>query len=199
MHQVVSIHGGMTFPDNDLFYKWLRSYELNPRDDVKKWKNWLKEQLPESCEFFSPSMPNNYRADYEAWKIWFEHYIPFLDGEKLVLIGHSLGAVFLCKYLIENELPKQVDQLHLIGGAVEDNLPDDNEYIGNFAFDKSQLSSVKAENIFVYHSKDDEICPFEHGVALHEGLGGTFVTFEDRGHFLDPEFPELLANITESL
>ncbi|NOZ43581.1 MAG: hypothetical protein GXP45_00120 [bacterium] len=67
-------------------------------------------------------MPNKQRADYHARKIWFEKLFPYINSSKeskLILIGHSLGAIFLAKYLSENTFPKTIDQLHLISSVFD--------------------------------------------------------------------------------
>jgi hypothetical protein len=141
-------------------------------------------------------MPNSQNAKYEEWKIWFERYSEFLhDG--IILIGHSLGGYFLAKYLTENTMPVSVRALFLIAAPFK---PDDfgGEDGGDFVFDTSKLGKLteRAEKIFIYHSKDDPIVPYAHAqMYKHVLYGAKLVFFEDRGHFLEEEFQELLQNI----
>ena len=72
--------------------------EVNPFEEKKRRRMRLQEQLPE-FKVIKPEMPNKDMARYSAWKLWFEKHLPFLDSEKLIVIGHSLGAMFLIKYL----------------------------------------------------------------------------------------------------
>jgi predicted alpha/beta hydrolase family esterase len=75
-------------------------------------------------------MPNTMNAKYGEWKVWFEKYFSHIHGiehhasakttleriaekkehekdlKKLVLVGHSLGAIFLMKYLSESGFPR---------------------------------------------------------------------------------------------
>jgi len=54
----------------------------------------------------------------------------------------------------------------------------------------------QCDNMYLYHSKDDDIVAFENSERLIKYLSdATFEIFEDRGHFLQPAFPELLENI----
>lgn len=72
--------------------------EVNPFEEKKRRRMTPQEQLPE-FKVIKPEMPNKDMARYSAWKLWFEKHLPFLDSEKLIVIGHSLGAIFLIKYL----------------------------------------------------------------------------------------------------
>jgi pimeloyl-ACP methyl ester carboxylesterase len=55
------------------------------------------------------------------------------------------------------------------------------------------------DKIFLYHSKDDPVVPFSHLAKFKAHLPKAEVSvFEDRAHFSQSEFPELLANIRAS-
>ena len=52
--------------------------------------------------------------------------------------------------------------------------------------------------IFLYHSSDDFCVPFSQWERLYEFLpNAKFENFEDRGHMLMEEFPELIQNIKD--
>ncbi len=65
-------------------------------------------------------MPNKTNAQFEEWKIWFEKFIPFLN-DGVILVGHSLGGVFLAKYLSENKFPKKIGGVFLVSAVYEKN------------------------------------------------------------------------------
>ncbi len=54
----------------------------------------------------------------------------------------------------------------------------------------------QAEEVNVWHSKDDFIVPFEE-FDLYKKFApeAKFVAFVDKNHFLIPEFPELIDSI----
>ncbi len=150
-------------------------------------------------------MPNKRWADYKAWEIWFEKLFDYINPEnssKLVLIGQSLGAAFLLKYLANKSMPKPILQLHLISSPVEDN-DETGEKLIDFKPDLTKLSKIEkqANKIFLYHSKDDHVVPFKHSVLLKERFkNAKLFEFEDRGHFYtEPVFIELLDNILQNL
>jgi predicted alpha/beta hydrolase family esterase len=194
--QILMVHGGMVFENKEEYYKFLLSMEVNPYNNTKGWKSNLQEDLGDNFEVFKPSMPEPNYSDYNAWKIWFEKYFDFLTSKNIILIGHSLGTIFLSKYLTEHTFPKKISQLHLVT-PIFSHTP--HESIGNFSFDNTKLSNVskKCEIIFLYHSHDDDIVPFNHSVEYKQRLENSeLIEFEDRGHFIDQEhFEELVEKI----
>ena len=97
--QVVVIHGGRTFPTYEEYLHSLKTREITAEKFKlqKDWKESLQNELGEEFEVFNPKMPNGNNAVYEEWKIWFERMLGFL-GDNAVLIGQSLGGIFLVKY-----------------------------------------------------------------------------------------------------
>ena len=118
MKQIIFVHGGSRYPDNDAFCEALKTWEYKPFTTRKRWITRIQEQL-ERFQVFVPQMPNFANASYKAWKIWFEKWFSFFNEEDLILIGHSLGWQFLIKYLSENILPKHINQLHLVSTIID--------------------------------------------------------------------------------
>ena len=198
--QMVFIHGGMAFRNEDDFMTYLKTVPIDDplAESPKRWKNTLRDALGSDFEVFLPSMPNKQNAKYSEWKIWFERYIGFLrDG--VVLAGHSQGGYFLAKYLSENVLPIKVRALYLIAAPMG---PDGlgGEDGGDFAPDAALLKDISKniEDIYVFHSKDDPVVPFAHAEGYREAIPDIhMVTFERKGHFLSEEFPELIQSIRD--
>jgi predicted alpha/beta hydrolase family esterase len=65
-------------------------------------------------------MPCRENASYPAWKIWFEKIFPYLNEENIIIVAHSLGGIFISKYLSENAFPKHLAQLHLVAPVLDD-------------------------------------------------------------------------------
>ncbi len=103
--QILIINGGNTFPSYGDYISHLKTKELNLErlKPIKDWKDSFQEDLGENYEVFIPKMPNITNARFEEWKIWFEKIINKLN-ENSILIGHSLGGIFLAKYFEENKL-----------------------------------------------------------------------------------------------
>ncbi len=188
--QIIVIPGGDSFNTYDEYISSLENWEVTidkfrPRKD---WKTTLQQKLGEDYDVLMPQMPNKTNCRYNEWKIWFERMFPFLNSE-VILLGHSLGGMFLTKYLTENDFPKQINGLFLIA-------PPHNKTaeIGDFILPKSfDRLSEQVKNIFFYYSKDDVIVPFSELAEFQKQLPeAEAFTFEDRGHFNQEEFPELV-------
>lgn len=198
--QVFYIHGGEAFSDYDKFLEYLRTKELKTLEEKpKRWADLLQEDLGNEFEVFKPQMPNKQNAKYEEWKIWFERHFDFLH-EGVILVGWSQGAYFLLKYLIENITPFKVSSLLLLAAPCEnDNFGGEDG--GDFRFDIDRLPIIaeRVGYIHIFHSKDDFVVPYEHALKYKEALPkATLHTFEDRNHFLQEEFPELIEEIQKT-
>jgi len=187
--QVITIHGGEAWNSYEEYIEFLKQKDYNPYEQkTDSWRKKLGDELGDKYDVISPLMPCGWNAKYLEWAIWFEKLFPYLQ-EGVILVGHSLGANFLAKYLLENKLPVSIEQLHLVAGCFGAG--------GGFElFD--DLSNVEAQcgEIYIYHSKDDFVVDFNDGKKYAKALPTAyFMEFEDRNHFLQEEFPELVDKI----
>ncbi|OGB74971.1 hypothetical protein A2810_02725 [candidate division Kazan bacterium RIFCSPHIGHO2_01_FULL_49_10] len=196
MQQVVLIHGGEDFRSYEEYIKNLKAYQPEIEEFLpkKRWKRTLAERLGEGYQVFTPEMPNSENARYEEWKIWFEKMFPFLDDD-LILVGHSLGGIFLPKYLSENIFPKKIKAVVLVSP------PYDSEGLepplADFVLTKplAQLAQ-QCSNIYIVHGDADPIVPYSHAEKyLKELPNAKLVTIQGGDHFTQPEFPELVELI----
>lgn len=194
MKQVVVIHGGDAFDKYEDYIKYLEGFELTEERLRKKgWKDNLQKDLGEDFDVLTPRMPNSMNARYKEWKIWFEKIIPLLDKE-IILIGHSLGGIFLAKYLSENTYPKKIKAVFLVAAPYNTvsyhPLVDFNIELSLDNFSK------QAGKIFFFHSKDDKIVPFDNFKRYKKELPEAETrVFTDRGHFNSESLPELVEDI----
>lgn len=193
--QVIVIHGGDTFKAYEDYLNFLKTIEVDLGYLKKEndWKKNLQKDLGEDFELLAPMMPSAWNMKYIEWKIWLERFFPFFKDE-IVLIGHSLGGVFLAKYLSENDFPVKISQLHLVAAPFDD---EEEEYLGELKLDDS-VSGIekKSGRIFLYHSKDDPIVNFEELEKYSQALTqAQKVIFQDRGHFNQEHFPEIVEEI----
>lgn len=200
MKQLVFIHGGESFDSYEAYLEMLKSWDYTPpgKETPKRWKHTLAAELEaEGWEVHMPSMPSKDNARYAAWKIWFEKVVPYMK-DYVVLVGHSLGGIFLAKYLSEEKLPVRVAATFLIAAPFDNTEP--GESLADFILPASLAGlAEQGGKIFLYHSEDDDVVPFGELAKYQAQLpAATVRVFPDRGHFLGSELPELVADIRSS-
>ncbi len=191
--QVILIQGGDSFKTYDKYLNYLKTKpaELEKFYPRKGWKNSIQDDLGKNFDVLQPEMPNRSNAKFNEWKIWFERMFPFLKKE-VILVGHSLGGMFLAKYLAENKFPKKIKSLHLV--APPHNRTED---VDSFLLPESLEGITRqTDRIYLYFSRDDDIVPFSELAAYRKQVPtARLKIFEDRGHFRQEHFPELVKNI----
>lgn len=195
--QIVIIQGGTSFDNYDDYISYLKNKREISLDRIKirkTWKNTMDIKLGKDFEVFLPEMPNKTDARYFEWKIWFERVLALL-GDDLIFIGHSLGGIFLAKYLSENIIDKKIKAVMLVSAPFDDT--NNTESLVDFEISYSLLNlSKQCKNIYLIQSKDDLLVPFEQVEKYKKELpNAKIMAFEDRGHFSQETFPEIVELI----
>lgn len=189
--QILFIHGGNSFNSYERYLNDLKTSAVD-YERLKyslSWKDWIAAGVDERADILTPRFPNSNNAKFNEWKIYFEKILPHLSGQ-VSLVGHSLGAMFLVKYLHSYPLERVMEQLILLAPAYND---DSLEDLGSFAISSAKGLEISAKNIHLLHSKDDPVVPFSELAKFQKDLPTAKVhIFDDKNHFFDPEFPELL-------
>jgi len=138
-------------------------------------------------------MPNEDGPEYGVWRDRIAKEFAALDSE-VILVGHSLGASILLKYLSEVKAEKPVAGLFLIAPpywGVEDWEVQEYTLRADFA------SKLPEElTVFIYHSRDDEVVPFAHLALYAEKLPqATIREFDGRGHQFDGDLSEVARDV----
>jgi uncharacterized protein len=193
--QVLVIHGGDIFGTYDEYVASLKSFVIDSLEYFTKhrWKQSLQDKLGSGYAVISPNMPNKSNAKYEEWKIWFEKLLP-LCNDGVIVIGHSLGGVFLAKYLSENTITKKIRATIMIATPYDE---DDGKKMPEFSI-MGSLTKFQEQGgtIIIYHSKDDPVVQFSELQKYENALPNAHMrVFEDRQHFNQEEFPELVEEI----
>lgn len=189
------IHGGNTFKTYKEYILDLRRHKVD-FDNLayRGWKDSLGEKLGRDFDVVIPRMPNANNAKYLEWKIWFEKIIPHLE-KGVVLVGHSLGATFLAKYLSEERFTKKILATILISAPFDDKNIE--ESLADFKL-KKDLSRIQKQSgkLILYHSVDDPVVPFSDFLKFKEVLpDATFREFKSKGHFIQKSFPQIISEI----
>jgi len=159
--QIFIIHGGTTFRRKKDYLNFLKTRPINVDEKVRWTDGYLKKSLGSDFDIIKPRMPLQDNARYNEWKIYFERFLPHLrDG--VILIGISLGGIFLAKYLSEHKFPHHILSVYLICPPFDDSIPGE-DLVGGFRL-KSNLSLLDtcSQNLYLMFSKDDEVVPVSH-------------------------------------
>ena len=195
MKQIIAIHGGDAYASYDEYIAGLKSVEIDDPTvpQGKGWKSLLSETLGSDYHIIHPRMPNSYNAKYLEWKIWFEEYVPYLhDGD--ILLGHSLGASFLAKYLSEERLPVRIAGTFLVAGPFS--VDEDRQLVEFVPPPSLKLLEEQGGKVFLYHSKDDDVVDFGELAKYRAALPTAAVReLDGYGHGFGDSFPELIADI----
>lgn len=192
--QIVLIPGGNAFRKYEDYLKDLENTKLSLSFfDKNDWKTGLGAALGESYQVIIPQMPNRFNARYKEWKIWFDKIAELLEND-VILIGSSLGGIFLAKYLAENTFSKKLKAVFLVAAPYNTDVDSD---LCDFVTSEDLSNIEKQTNhVFIYQSENDEIVPFEDCRKYEKLLPeATLRVFESYGHFKLAEFPEIVKEI----
>jgi len=198
MSKIFYLHGGTTHSTQEKFYEYLenKSVELEKKSPI--WTDMLETNFP-SHQIIRISLPNKKNADYKAWEIVFQKYIQYIDANS-ILIGFSLGASFLLKYLSKHKLPINPSKIILVAGPI-DNEGSPEELCNGFSLVPTQLQlkllQDQSDNMHLFYATDDPIVPIIQMQKVQTILQkANFHTLKNRGgHFITADFPELINTI----
>ncbi len=194
--QILMIHGGMTFKNKKDYLHFLKTRKISI-EEKRRWNDdYLKKNLGKNFEIIKPRMPLSDNAKYDEWKIHFERYFPHLRNN-IILIGTSLGGIFLAKYLSEHRFPKRILSTYLICPPFNNALSGE-DLVGGFKL-KSDLSMIEknSKNLNLLFSKDDDVVPVAQAKKYGNKLkNANIVIYKSKnGHFKISKFPEIVKMI----
>lgn len=196
--QVLIIHGGTSFDNVDDYLDFIhtRDISLHSLECTYDWKASLPHEFP-NIDVLQPRMPNSTNARYAEWAAWFERCSEFVDNG-VILVGHSLGGIFLAKYLSHNQFPKTIRATILVAAPFD--TVSTKESLHDFELPNSlELLKTQGGEIYIIHSDDDPIVPVGEVDKYKRFLtDAEKMILQDRQHFDQETFPELYSLI-ESL
>ncbi|MBX2866643.1 alpha/beta hydrolase [Candidatus Kaiserbacteria bacterium] len=193
--QILIIHGGDSYISEEEYHKALQNRQLKLEwfRDGSSWKKSLQDVLGKEYDVLTPYFPLRENARYEEWKLVFEKLMKIVD-EGVMIIGHSLGGMFIAKYLSENTASKKINAVFIVAAPYAMNPP----WSPEFDVPESLATfEQQVPHIFLYQSKDDPLVSVEEVYKFERAVPSAEVRiFEDRGHFLGDSFPEIVDDIT---
>lgn len=155
----------------------------------------LREALGNAYTVHYPLLPSESSPDFGRRK-QIDKEISLIKGE-IILVGHSLGASMLLKYLSENEVTSKIAGIFLISTPYWSGHEDWQQGLKLHEDFPDKLP--KNVPIFLYHCRDDEEVPFDHlSQYAHKLLRATIREIGSGGHQLNNNL-SLVAKDIKSL
>lgn len=169
----------------------------NPNEN---WIPWLKSELEKfGYEVAVPVFPTPENQNIESWLDVVSPHFENLNNES-VLVGHSIGAVFLLSIL--EKLNTSVKTTIFASGFLHDLGNDDFDKINRTFYDKDfdwQKIKKSSQEVFVFHGDNDPYVPLSEAENLAEKLCAETEVIKNGGHLNESagfvEFPALLETI----
>ena len=164
-------------------------------EEDRKLAESLRDVLGAAYDVRYPRMPGADSPEYGAWRDHISQELAALSGEA-ILVGHSLGASVLMKYVSEEAVERPIAGLFLVAppywGAVD-------WEVGEYELHPDFASKLpEGLPVFFYHGSDDEVVPFAHLALYAEKLPrATVREFVGRGHQLGDDLSEVAGDIRE--
>ena len=194
------VHGAESFKTEVDYLRFLKTREIS-LDSKNRWHGkYLDEKLGRQCQIIRPRMPLPENARYRDWQIYFERFIPYLKPG-VVLIGNSMGGIFLAKYLSENRFPKKIRSIYLICPPFND-ARFDGRCFGGFKLKNSLAKLEKSTpRLVLMFSKQDKVVPPIHAKRYAAKLSRAEIYMYPHvtGHFQIEKLPELVQMIRQDL
>ncbi|HKK44780.1 MAG TPA: alpha/beta hydrolase [Balneolaceae bacterium] len=123
--------------------------------------------------------------------------IAAIKGE-VILVGHSLGASMLLKYLTENEVKKQIGGIFLISTPF---WKGEEDWVQGIKLQEGFSDSLPRDvPVYLYHCYDDEEVPFAHLLLYAQKVPRATVCEIPRGgHQLDNDLTIVAGNIKKEI
>lgn len=145
------------------------------------WRPWLMSEL-EKQEIYACalSMPSPENPICNEWVAEISRHIERNTTDEIYLVGHSLGAPAILRYL-ESAQAKPISGVVLVSGPSEKN---NNRKIDSFLdknFDLEKIKS-KCKKFFIIHGDNDPNVPIDNAKFLSQKLNGELIVVKNGGH-----------------
>lgn len=158
----------------------------------------LEAELGPGYEVAYPKMPNESDPNYAAWQLCIAQELKAL-GRDVVVVGHSIGASILIKFLAESATDHSISGIFLIA-------PPYLHETDGWPWKEAQLPADAAARLpkgiplFLYHGRDDDVVPLAHleqySKTFRRALARELV---GRNHQLNEDLTEVANDIRSVL
>ena len=145
------------------------------------WRPWLMGELEKqeiyACALSMPTPENPVCAE---WVDEISRHIERNTDDEIYLVGHSLGAPAILRYL-ESVQAKKISGAVLVSGPSEKN---NNRKIDSFLNKNFDFVGIKSncKKFAIIHGDNDPNVPLENAKFLSQELNGELVIVKNGGH-----------------
>jgi predicted alpha/beta hydrolase family esterase len=165
-------------------------------DEDQRLVESLRRTLGPRFDVRYPAMPNEDDPQYKQWRGQIERELAEMTGP-VMLVGHSVGASMLMKWLSERADDKSLAGVFLVASPFWGGDGWRHEGYEQLALPPGfAVKLPPGMPIFFYHCRDDEIVPFDH-LALYARAvpQATIRTFDEGGHQLNDDLSSVARDM----
>lgn len=156
----------------------IHGWEGNPECN---WFPWLKKELEKvNFEVSIPFMPNTFHPDCTKWTQYLSKIINKPDKDTY-LVGHSLGAITILKYIESLKEGESIGACILVAAFSEPIGFNELSSFFNKPLNYNKIKS-KSNKIVVINSDNDHYVPLKQGKLLEEKLSAKLIILPNSGH-----------------
>ncbi|MBI2009575.1 MAG: serine hydrolase family protein [Candidatus Chisholmbacteria bacterium] len=151
----------------------------------KNWFPWLKAKLEKNGYVaYVPDLPNSYFPKLKPWLRTLRETIGIPD-KNLILIGHSLGAVTVLRYLETLPQDKKIKAAILVAGFLSSDVKIDSKELVAFLTPPWSWPKIRrsSNQFFVINSDNDPYIPVSEARLLAQNLHQKLILQKNQGHF----------------
>ena len=170
-------------------------------DSDTDWYPWIRDELKKTNQnVIAPNFPVGLEIQcYDAWKKELDKYKDYIN-ENTIFIAHSIGPIFVVKYILENNL--KIDSLYSVSGFNGlINIKDFDKVNSSFFMNDYTNFEKNCKNRVAFHSDNDPFVPQSLLIEFAKNIKANTHIIKNAGHFIEDDgyltFPELLSSINE--
>jgi uncharacterized protein len=170
----------------------------------RNWFQWLKNELEsDGYQTFLPQFKTPEEQSLENWRSQFEYEVGELDNNSL-LVGHSIGAVFILRILEKLKSPIHT-AVFVAGFTGKIDIEEFDQINASFIAEPYDWLKIKAnaKNIICFSGSNDPYVPIIQGQEIADKLNVERIVIEKGGHLNDKagfrSFPRLIEEIRETI
>lgn len=146
------------------------------------WRSWLMTELDkEDVYAVSLPMPDPETPRCSEWVKEIDRYVEMNKEDEIYLVGHSLGATTILRYLESTESTTILPTIILVSGPCESLNREELENFLDRPFDFQTIKS-KAKGFVIIHGDNDDRVPLSHGEKLSKELDSELIVIKNGGH-----------------